>query len=325
VAINTPNFTQIPNELLGDLLADDEVQPGLMATLENSQVKVFLAVCRLTFGYHRAERRASITMIQKLTGLSRQGVINAANALERADLIERSRAKRITVWRVKVVNSVGQSGQLSWPEESTQLARRVNSVGQTGQLSLPRTSKETINKPETKKSGGGDEIKDDFVELSALYTTEFGGLATRNVLAILRSDLEAHGLPKIRWAVDIAIANDKRVWSYVQGILKRQASTEFPVQQELPEQPELTPLDAAWLRCKSHLRMQMTEATFQAQIAPCEISHTANGNYKIIAPSAMVAEVLDKRLRGVIERTLSMVLDETNLSLEFLVKTEEQS
>lgn len=138
MAIKRPNYTQVPNDLLGDLLPGNLVSPGLMAKMSGAELKVFAAICRLTFGYHQSERRASLTMIQQLTGLSRQGVINSSNALQRLDLIEKSTARRLTLWRVKV-NSVDQQ----W---STQLTSIVNSVDQHSQLSRPPSKKETINK-----------------------------------------------------------------------------------------------------------------------------------------------------------------------------------
>lgn len=325
MAIEQPNYTQIPNQLLGNLLADDVIEPGIMAYLSGSEIFVFLAVCRLTFGFHREERRASITMIEQLTGLSRQSVITAARELESYGLIERGRLRSVTVWRVmtddELVQKLDQTSLKIRPEESKNLTRGVKKLDQRSLKIRPPSKKEKKETTKEKIGGGGD----DFTELSALFATEFGGLATRNVLAILRSDLDTYGLVKIREAVGVALANNKRTWSYVQGVLKRQASAEFPVQQELPEQPEITPIQHVWDICQSQLRMQMTQATWETQIKPCELSHTANGNYQITAPSAMVVEWLEGRLRGVIERTLAQVLDQQNLTVEFLVKTEEQS
>jgi phage replication O-like protein O len=106
--LDAPNYTQIPNDLLGNIEKGNRVSPGLMARLEGAELKVFLAVCRMTFGYHQTERRASLSMIQKFTGLSRQGVINAAKALENEHrVIERSFDGGVTLWKV-LVNSVDQ-------------------------------------------------------------------------------------------------------------------------------------------------------------------------------------------------------------------------
>lgn len=141
--IESPNYTQVPNAILGDILPGNIVSAGLMAKLEGSQLKVLLAVCRLTFGFHQTERRASLSMMEKLTGLSRQGILNAAGKLEEYGLIERSKDGGVTLWKVTVysvdqpygkavVNSVDQG---------------VNSVDQGSQLSRPPSKKETEKKP----------------------------------------------------------------------------------------------------------------------------------------------------------------------------------
>src|SRR4030067_1145802 len=107
MAIDKPNYTQVPNVILGDIERGNIVSPGLMSTLEGSELKVLLSICRLTFGYHQDVRRASLTMLEKMTGLSRQGVINAANELERVGYIKRLTDGGLTLWQV-LVNSVDQ-------------------------------------------------------------------------------------------------------------------------------------------------------------------------------------------------------------------------
>ena len=86
-----PNHTQIPNALLGDIEKGNKVSPGLMAELEGSELKVYLAVCRITLGFHQNSRRASLKMMMDFTGLSKQGVLNAARKLEILELIEQYR------------------------------------------------------------------------------------------------------------------------------------------------------------------------------------------------------------------------------------------
>ena len=135
--IETPNYTQIPNQLLGDIERGNTVKPGLMAELEGSELKVYLAVCRMTVGFHQAERRASLSMVQDFTGLSKQGVLNASKRLEEMNLISRNTKTGVTLWQL-AVNSVDNQDSLG-----------VNSVDRDGQLSRPPSKKETKKKLNT--------------------------------------------------------------------------------------------------------------------------------------------------------------------------------
>lgn len=66
-----PNTTQVPNILL------DVVMPAI----KNASLRVLLAVARKTYGFQKAADDISLTQLQKLTGLSRQGVVNGIAGL----------------------------------------------------------------------------------------------------------------------------------------------------------------------------------------------------------------------------------------------------
>lgn len=140
-----PNYTQTPNDLLGDLDAGGDVAPGHMAEMGYAELKVVLAVCRLTFGYHRNKSRASITTLEKLTGLSRPAVVSGAMQAEKRGLIERIQDGGVTQWIAYV-----EPKQLSkLTSKETKLVKQVN---RTGKATLP-TSKATLppSKKETQK------------------------------------------------------------------------------------------------------------------------------------------------------------------------------
>lgn len=65
--LEKPNYTQIPNVIL------DEVLPHLT----KAELKVVLAICRRTFGYHDKTASLSLTDLQRLTGLTRSSTVNA--------------------------------------------------------------------------------------------------------------------------------------------------------------------------------------------------------------------------------------------------------
>lgn len=69
--VPAPNYTQIPNVILD----------RLMPIMSNSELRVVMAICRTTFGWHKECDCLSLTQLEKLTGMSRQGVINGVEAL----------------------------------------------------------------------------------------------------------------------------------------------------------------------------------------------------------------------------------------------------
>lgn len=73
-------FTMIPNAVL-----------AAMPAMKDAELRVVLAVARMTIGWQLDERELSISQIEVLTGLSRQGVVNGiAAALARGVLARRS-------------------------------------------------------------------------------------------------------------------------------------------------------------------------------------------------------------------------------------------
>ncbi len=89
----SPNYTQVPNELLDDLMAD----------MPASALKVLLAIIRLTLGYHRADARITIRRIRFMTGLSKQAVLDGATWAESRHLLFRNRTgNRPTWWTINI-------------------------------------------------------------------------------------------------------------------------------------------------------------------------------------------------------------------------------
>ena len=74
--IMPPRYTQVPNELLDNL-----------KHFSNPEIAILMALCRLTFGYHRAEVVASNSTIAELSGLAVSTVIRNAKALESRGII----------------------------------------------------------------------------------------------------------------------------------------------------------------------------------------------------------------------------------------------
>ena len=74
-----PNHTQVPNLLLDEHMRD----------MSEAELRIMLAVCRKTFGWHKQKDRISLTQLEELTGMSRQGVIGGVQKAIGRGLLER--------------------------------------------------------------------------------------------------------------------------------------------------------------------------------------------------------------------------------------------
>lgn len=149
--IPAPNYTQIPNTVL-----------DLMSDMEETEFRVVIAIARQTFGWHKKRDKISLSQLEKLTGLSRQGVINGIAAGEKRGLIEKTKDdsdKRGGIWYRLLVNSIDQSTELT--SQNNVLVREVNQsteLTRTSQLSRPElvNSVDTQKKEKEKKERGGE-------------------------------------------------------------------------------------------------------------------------------------------------------------------------
>ena len=118
--------------------------------MKEAELRLTIWLVRHTYGFHRGNVQATSKEIQEKTGLSKQGLINAQNAVqERGFFVRVSGGYEVNEVDEKV-NEVDQKpvneGQRSRPSRSTKLTSEVNEVDQIGQLSRPSTSspKESI-------------------------------------------------------------------------------------------------------------------------------------------------------------------------------------
>lgn len=179
----------IPNEFLGDRGAS-----GLMASLSGSECKVFLALCRLTFGFHQETTCASISTLSRMTGLSKQGVLNASTGLIDKNLVQKT-----------VDNSVGE-----WELLVKKLDRVVKKLDQSDQKIRPPSIKETFK--ETFKRGDDAEILSTAVDNYLIKPSEIG----RQMVA---DALDEYGSEKVMAAMREAVAHNARSWRYVERVL----------------------------------------------------------------------------------------------------------
>jgi phage replication O-like protein O len=104
-----PNTTQVPNVLL------DQV----MRQVSDPALRVLLAIVRKTYGFQKTADNISLTQLQEITALSRQGVVNGIKAL--GPLIEIRQGKRegnqyalnLNIETGQLVNGMDQSTGLT--------------------------------------------------------------------------------------------------------------------------------------------------------------------------------------------------------------------
>lgn len=133
-SFEAPNHTQTPNTLF-------DVYLPLMS---GAELKVTLAICRKTFGWHQKEDRLSLSQLQKLTGLSRQSVINGIDqGVDRGTIARRQVADS---WSYSLV----LDGQLSLAGGSPKSRPASQKSGPaSGQDSGPRGGQESGHTKET--------------------------------------------------------------------------------------------------------------------------------------------------------------------------------
>ena len=142
--MNKPNYTQIPNLLLDN-----------MADFTHAEFKVMMYICRRTFGFQKESDKIALSqmlngikkeekVLDNGTGLSRQGLLNSLENLEKKGYISSIKTKnRTTKYVVTLVD-----------QKENEL---VNSVDGTSQVSRPQL----VNSVDTQKKGKESSQKKD--------------------------------------------------------------------------------------------------------------------------------------------------------------------
>ena len=142
--IEKPNYTQTPNILFDEIMRD----------LNGAELKVILAVIRKTFGWHKERDRISLTQLEEMTGLSRQGILNAIHGKKKeksviGGLVNKGYIKIIETKQGNVYELVVK--EVDQQETASQLSRLevVNKVDQESGLASQQsrhTKEKNLNK-----------------------------------------------------------------------------------------------------------------------------------------------------------------------------------
>jgi len=142
----SPNYTQTPNDFF-----------DFIKVMEMSELKCLLAIIRATFGWHREEAMLSLSVLEKMTGLSRQGVIDGMTRLKDRGLIWKKydEATKTAIYGVNVLDyppPVGEEVVNSVDYPSPEVVNSVDS----GVVHSIDTNKESINKENNIKESIND-------------------------------------------------------------------------------------------------------------------------------------------------------------------------
>jgi phage replication O-like protein O len=142
-----PNYTGIPNALF-----------ELMPLMKEAELRVVLAICRQTFGWHRKSDRISLSQLKEMTGLSRPAIVRAIAQGEERGLIKRREVKKGDPQKGHyyslVVNESNHSEEEERLTKATTSGKRKQPPATRRVVTLSNTQKK--EKESIKENGGVD-------------------------------------------------------------------------------------------------------------------------------------------------------------------------
>jgi phage replication O-like protein O len=231
-----PNYTAIPNELI-----------EMMPIMSGAELRVMLAAFRKTVGYHKVHEFISLTQFEKMTGLSRQGVIDGIEAaIAHGILAERPTRGKRGVKQYAPVYKIDQSTNST--SQKTDQSNELTGDAPTSQTSRPVTSQLSRHTKENGERKLEDKEtpppeKPTLAEVdTAIYTTDAQQVVARYQTRGLTVPLSWHsritdaiatdGLPAVLDAVDTAFTAGKTSLNYVEGILRNRRNEHALAQQQ---------------------------------------------------------------------------------------------
>lgn len=134
-----PEHTQVPNSFF-----------DMMDDMSDVELRVTLCAIRKTFGWHKKKEAISLTQYQKMTGLSRQGVLNGIEEAEKRGTIKKAGTgkRNTTIYELVVLE----------PEPKTEKEAEKPPVQETDQSTQLTTASqhsrpELVNTVDTQKKG----------------------------------------------------------------------------------------------------------------------------------------------------------------------------
>lgn len=156
MAIQPPNYTQIPNIILDHWLP----------ILGHAELKVLMAICRKTFGWHKATDQISASQLEKLTGLKEYHVRKSAKSLmEKGMIIKKvhgDNGNQVTYYQIVITkdsNNLDRAqnepppGLVKSPTKET-LPKEIKKDKSPSTPDLPNSAPKTEEKNDIASAGG---------------------------------------------------------------------------------------------------------------------------------------------------------------------------
>lgn len=146
MAIEKPNFTQVPNEIFDKWMSE----------LSGVEFKILMAICRKTFGWDKRKDKISYSQFIDLSGTGRRQISDAIKKLILLDLIEvNSKVKAPCDYSIKV--------EINKSEKETSLSK-LNTL-----VCEKETSLHAEKKPDCIESGAKKKLTKEIYKESNIY------------------------------------------------------------------------------------------------------------------------------------------------------------
>jgi phage replication O-like protein O len=130
-----------------------------MPDMEKSELKVVLAVCRMTVGWHKTKDRLTVTRLMDLTGLSRQAVYDGIElGKERGILIQEETKQDGYIYSLDIQDPVSNEETLSVQPVDTQKKEKESTNNNNN--ALQDSWHKELENLTGGYMGGGEEFKD---------------------------------------------------------------------------------------------------------------------------------------------------------------------
>lgn len=163
-----PTYTQVPNVILDNLYK-----------LDRTEVSLVMVLCRLTFGYHKPDTKASYSVLAKKSGLAISTVMRAAKRLEEKGWITHSlNSNRAAIWSINVTD-VDETKDASNPDEPKKtkqepLFDKAQAMAEVCKMDFDANKGMLLNQAK-RMPLSSEEIKDLFGPNGAWYRLDFRG------------------------------------------------------------------------------------------------------------------------------------------------------
>lgn len=216
----TPVAGSCPTEMNGFTKADNWLWDYVMPRANPNTFKVVCAVMRATVGWHQEQAELKFDDFHELTGISSRGTLTRAidEALEEG-YITREKVGRSFAYSLKIV-PVNSTEIVPEADDSVSKSYSKQSQNRTDNSTemRPPDSRPKERKERNKKENNNTGVDVGVSQAVSVYENEIGTISPM-ISQMLIAAVDEFGSQYVVDAIQIAVRNNRRKWSYVSGIL----------------------------------------------------------------------------------------------------------